>query len=186
MISLHTNLKKFVVMSLLKSFIIPVKGLKIGVHHFDFQLDKRFFKAVNPEGEVDGNFTVSLDFEKKYGMYELNFDVKGELHTACDRCLEKIPIPVEKDYSFIIKIGTGEDDLDVVFLEEEKDELDLSKYLYDYVLLSFPISKVIDCDTEEKAPCNMEMLDKLYGESNNENEEKKNVWDVLNNLNLDN
>lgn len=173
-------------MSLLKSFIIPVKGLKIGVHHFDFQLDKAFFNAINPEGNIDGQFEVSLDFEKKYGMYELDFTVQGQLKSPCDRCLEEIPIPIDKEYSFIIKIGTGEDDLDVVFIEEEKDELDVSKYMYDYAVLSFPIAKVIDCDMDENPPCNVEMLDKLYQDDNTEKEEKKNVWDVLNNLNLDN
>lgn len=186
-VSLHSNFKKkFFVMKSLRPFLLPVKGLTDGLHQYQFQISSNFFKEIDSASSIKGNFTVDVDLEKKYGMYELDFSIDGSLLAPCDRCLEQISIPIESEYKLIVKIGVGEDDLDIVFIEEMEDHLDISKYVYDYILLSFPMMNIIeDCDLLDPMPCNEEILDKLESEVESEQKEKD-VWAELKKLNLDN
>ena len=175
-------------MNPLRSFIIPVKGLKIGVHEFSYILDHSFFKAVNAESEIQAELKVSLSFDKRPTMYILDISITGDYHNACDRCLENIAIPIEIEHQLYIKKGLSEDEADVVYLEHFDDELDIARYLYEYAVISFPLTNVIDCDEMKDPPCNMDMLAKWDAETkaaNAEEENKGSIWDELNNLNLE-
>lgn len=173
-------------MNPLKVFIIPVKGIKIGIHEFDFELDKSFFKAINPEIEIDALLQVHVSFDKRPTMYILDMSVKGVLYDACDRCLEKISIPVSAEHQLFIKQGIGEEDADIVYVELFQDVINIATYLYEYAILSFPMTKIIDCDEMDKPPCNFELLDK-WEEDNSEDDEPQggSIWDELNKLNLE-
>lgn len=174
-------------MNLLRSFTIPVTGLKIGQHEFSFELDSDFFKAVNPESNIQAQLDAHVVFEKRSSMFILNIDIKGELVDSCDRCLETIPIPVQGNYELFIKQGTSEDEADLVFLESFDDELNIATYIYEYAVLSFPWIKTIECEDLENKPCNTELLKKWKQENelSKKEEDKTSVWDALNNLNLD-
>lgn len=172
-------------MNPLRSFILPVLGLKIDTHEYNFLLDDSFFKAINPEIETKAVIDAHVLFDKRPNMYILDIQISGSFKNACDRCLEIIDIPVEGSHQLFIKKGTGEDEADVVYLESFDDTLDISKFLYDYTLISFPLKKVIDCDEMQKPPCNTVMLAK-WDEANNQAEIKTgSIWDELNNLNLE-
>lgn len=171
----------------LRSFILPVKGLKIGIHEFDYELDSSFFKLVNEESELVANFDVHVVFDKRFGMYVLDLELKGHYVHPCDRCLEQIQIPVEDSHRLYIKRGVGDEEADIVYLEFFDDEINIAKYIYEFVLVSFPLMNVIDCNDMENPPCNMKMLDKwedISKEAESENKEGS-IWDDLNNLNLE-
>lgn len=174
-------------MNLLRSFTIPVKGLKIGQHEFSWKLEADFFKAVNTESNINADLEAFVIFDKRSSMYILNIEIKGNLIDTCDRCLETIPIPIEGKYEFFIKQGTSEDEADLIFLESFDDELNIATYIYEYAVLSFPLIKKVECDDLEPKPCNTELLKKWEQETKliEREEDKKSVWDALNKLNLD-
>ena len=176
-------------MNPLDLFTLPVKGLGNGIHSFDFELDALFFQAINEESTLKAKLTSCVKFDKRDSMYILDILIKGELYTNCDRCLNKISVPVNGDHRLYIKRGIGEDEAYIVYLEQFDDLLNIAKYVYDFAILSLPFKNVVeDCEELENPPCNFEMLKKWEqnsGNSDNKEEKKGNVWDELSNLKFD-
>ena len=170
----------------LDSFTIPVKGLGNGIHNFEFELDAPFFKAINEESKLDATLISKVSFDKRDSMYILDIVVEGEHIADCDRCLNEIPVLVEGEYKLYIKRGIGEDEAEIVYLEQFDDQINIAKYIYDFAILSLPFKNVIEgCEEMEKPPCNFEMLKKWEensGADDKEKEEKGNMWDQLSNL----
>ncbi|MFK7781530.1 MAG: DUF177 domain-containing protein, partial [Psychroserpens sp.] len=59
----------------LKDYTIPYVGLKIGKHHFDYQIDKTFFEHFEYDDFNDVDVKTELTFEKKSTLLELHFQV---------------------------------------------------------------------------------------------------------------
>ena len=179
----------FFVMNPIDAFTIPVKGLKNGIHLFEFLLDEAFFRAINEENNVKPNLTSNVTFDKRDSMYILDIAVKGSISDECDRCLNTIPVPVDGENRLYIKRGVGEDEAEIVYLENFDDQLNIAKYVYDFAMLSLPIKNVIEnCEEMEKPFCNFKMLDK-WEENTVEDEENDktagNIRDELSNLKFD-
>jgi len=73
---------------------IRLKGLKDGVHTFDFTVGSDFlpFFENAPDDVVTGSVRVLL--EKRVGLIIMQFNLNAELHAPCDRCLADIKIPL--------------------------------------------------------------------------------------------
>lgn len=149
----------------LAEYIIPVKGLKVGMHHFDFQVDSSFFKHFEGSPIAEGNFEVGLDFDKRHDMYNLRFDIKGQVTASCDRCLGEIQLPVTGNYELVVKLSLEEieEDIDVAFVSPEISTLSVAKWVYEYIVLSLPLRNVFECEKANPKPCDMEMLTRLEG-----------------------
>ena len=52
-------------MKALAEFTIPFVGLKEGLHHFEFDIDKTFFEAFDFEDFNDINGKIALELTKK-------------------------------------------------------------------------------------------------------------------------
>lgn len=73
--------------------------------------------------------------------------------------------------------GEGDDiDPDLIVISEEAHEWNIAHLIYDYICLSIPFRKTIDCKKLSPSPCDQEILKKIqnYGPS-----EDNSVWDVL-------
>ncbi|MEL6989610.1 MAG: DUF177 domain-containing protein, partial [Bacteroidota bacterium] len=133
-----------------------------------------FFKAFENE-ELKGQFKVKVTLEKRPSRLDFNFQIDGQLDTPCDRCLKAIKVETEKDFDLIGKIGEGEEEADIFFIEDQNKPLNIAKFVYEYINYSIPMMKV--CDENEDVSCD-ELLD-----NNTETEEDSNpVWDVLNKI----
>lgn len=115
-------------------------------------------------------------------MYILDISIDGTRTTACDRCLEYVPISVQGEHRLYIKRGDAEDEADVVYLPNFDDQLNIAKYIYEYAILSFPLINA--CEEEDGKFCNEALLDKLDEQEETE-EPSSSIWDELNKLNLE-
>ncbi len=176
-------------MNPLDSFTIPVKGLKNGIHRYEFELDTSFFQAINEESTLQPSLTAVVDLDKRDSMYILDMKISGNVQADCDRCLNPIPVIVDGAHRLYIKRGIGEDEADIVYLEQFEDQLNIAKYVYDFAMLSLPIKNVIEqCEELDSPPCNFDMLDKWdenSGTEDNKEEQKGTVWDKLSDLKFD-
>lgn len=173
------------IMDTLKQFSIPIKGIKNGIHQFEFQLSTKFFENFENSPVKDGKFEVKLEFDKRIDMFVLTFDINGSIKANCDRCLESIDLPIEDQQNLIIKISEEDvlEEVDVIYILSSQSELNVAKYIYEYIILALPLTNVYDCDSEENKPCNEEMLKHLDVSPRTDEETKDNpVWDVLKNL----
>lgn len=170
-------------MASLNNFSIPVRGIKSGVHQYNFHLDSSFFAEFTDSliGESDVN--VQLDFDKRPDMFVLDVDVQGTVKAECDRCLVDINLPIDGQYQLIIKLSDHESEVDeVVYLPAETTEINVAKYLYEFVGLSVPMMKSYDCQNDTPPPCDSAVLARLDKKEEDKKTTNNPIWDELNKL----
>lgn len=161
------------------AYSIPVQGLKIGIHHFEFKIDSAFFSRFEDSPVKEGAVRFHLQFDKRPDMFILDFELAGYVKAECDRCTATIDLPLEDNRELIVKYGEaeGEDEDEVVFISREASEFNVAKYLYEFTVLALPITNTYDCENDPHPPCNFEVLRFL---SNDASAKKTNpVWDAL-------
>ena len=90
-------------MEILKRYIVPFKGLKIGVHRFDFEVDDALFQAFESLEVKHGTAKVSIELTKAASMLTLDVEIRGEVTVECDRCLDDCILPIEFDDQIHVK-----------------------------------------------------------------------------------
>ena len=166
-------------------FIIPVRGLRNGVHEYHFDIDGEFFRAFESSPVQEGHIALTLTLDKRPDLYVLNFSFSGTLRTECDRCLAEIDLPVADEQQLLVKYSLdGEsEEADVIFISPETQQLNVARFAYEYILLAMPMIRTYDCRSEAMPPCNEEMLRYLEQQEAappaEEGEQPNSVWDEL-------
>ncbi|MDR2286953.1 MAG: DUF177 domain-containing protein [Prevotellaceae bacterium] len=153
-------------MSEVRNYIrLPLRNLEKGKHTFDVSVDTDFFSDFRNSEIIEGSVEISLEVEKFSYFMNVVLSLSGTLTVACDRCLEDIDIPVEDEYLLSVRFGeapkepedanTGED---VMYVNAEDDEIDLTVYIYESICLALPIQRVHGDDDNGNSLCNPEML----------------------------
>ncbi|HQU61037.1 MAG TPA: DUF177 domain-containing protein, partial [Saprospiraceae bacterium] len=183
-------------------YSIPVKGLRNGIHQFDFQIDRSFFDNFENSPISDGDIRLHLEFDKRPDMFVLQFDFEGTVRAECDRCLAEINLPISDSQMLLVKFSLEEevDEAEMVYISPETIKLNVAQYIYEFICLSMPMIKVYDCESEAVRPCDDDMLRYLSNSQEQEQEapaeaeeeeqeskeEKPNpIWDELKKLSND-
>jgi uncharacterized protein len=177
---LRPVLKNGLAMAAFTPYSIPVMGLKIGIHHYTYELDRDFF-GLFPDSPVEiGSVKVDVQLEKRSDMLVLDFNVEGHVEATCDRCTAVIQLPVHDERQLIAKYGDseGEEEDEVVFISREDSTFNVAKYLYEFTILSMPITNTYDCQNEATPPCNQEILKYLTPEEDSK-PSSDSIWDSL-------
>jgi uncharacterized metal-binding protein YceD (DUF177 family) len=118
------------------------------------------------------------------GFFELHFLTKGFVTVSCDRCLDDMEQPIEADNVLTVKLGDAySDDDDTVTIDENEGILDLSWFIYEFIMLAIPIKHV-----HAPGKCNSAMtqkLEELSGAVRSGEEEAEAIdprWEKLKNL----
>jgi uncharacterized protein len=179
-------------MSYLRQFTIPIQGLKIGIHEYEFLINDKFFTHFEDSPIEEGTFKVKFLIDIREDMLVLTFDLDGSIKTDCDRCLVSINLPIESREDLIIKYAKeADDEVDIVYIERGAAELNVATYLYEYICLAMPVANIYDCEDEEENVCDLKMLDYLDNKEAESIEEKKednsssSPWGELDNFNKD-
>jgi len=170
-------------MKALNAFTLPISGLKVGNHEFEFLLDQSFFKKFEASPIDSGSVAVQVFLDKRPDMLVLSFTIKGKIAAECDRCLAEIDLPISGNHDLIVKFQPEEAEPvpELVFMDREATELDISSYIYEFVCLSVPIIKTYDCADEDPIPCNEDLLDILDGDEEEPSSDNP-IWDALKDL----
>jgi len=151
-----------------RAFEIAFVGLKPGIHEFNYELDDQFFKEKGAEDLTNAKANIKLLFEKNNGFMLLKFEVGGKTDVTCDRCGNPLKIDLWDEFKMLIKLvdnademNEQEEDPDVFYLSRTESHMDVSNWLYEFVLLSVPMQRM--CAKEELGgpQCNTEVLEKL-------------------------
>lgn len=168
-------------MNAFAAYSIPILGLKIGIHHFKYNVDSAFFGAFEESPITAGTVDFELVFDKRADMIVLDFSLRGYAQAICDRCTAQINLPLEDDRQLIVKYGAIEEEEDeVVFISREASHLNVAKYLYEFAVLALPITNTYDCQNDPEPPCNFEIL--KYLTPGSDQDESDSVWDALKGL----
>lgn len=171
----------------LSSYNIAFKGLALGKHEFDFQIDKKFFDHFDGGIADDGNVQAKVILEKQSALMVLWFHVSGTVKIQCDRCLDLYDQPISAENQVFIKYGedTFEEGDDVIWVDVNDHQVNIAQMLYDFIILAIPIRQIHPKNENGKRGCNPEMLKKLKDLSyNTENHEEQtdSRWDDLKKL----
>ena len=163
---------------------IDLKALKEQDTSLEFTLDDNYFAALDGSQLEHGTLHVSVSIRKMAGFFEFLFHTEGTVIVSCDRCLDDMEQPIETDNQLIVKLGTAyaEED-DTVTVDENEGMLDLSWFIYEFIMLAIPIKHV-----HAPGKCNSAMtqkLEELSGAVRSDKEEAEAIdprWSALSEL----
>ena len=168
----------------LESYKIDLKGVKDETTRLDFDLNDDFFWALDGSQLEHGALHVSVSIRKMAGFFELLFHTEGSVVVTCDRCLDDMDQPIETDNKLMVKLGdTYSEDDDTVTIDENEGMLDLSWFIYEFIMLAIPIKHV-----HAPGKCNSAMtqkLEELSGAVRSSEEKEEAIdprWEKLKNL----
>ena len=166
-------------------FSIPYKGLNDGNHRFQFEVDDQFFQHFDNDEINNGRFVIDLDFDKKQGVSVMEFELNGYAGMNCDRCMERIQLPIHGHFRMLMKFGNEDDSTDeVMYVDPDISILHLGQLIYEFILLSIPMVKVYNCENDDPRPCNLDILNKLDSETEQPNPTSS-IWDSLRGINFE-
>ena len=163
-----------VMMKPLKDYTIPFVGLKLGKHHFDYQIDEAFFELFEYDDFNSANVSVTVVLEKKTTLLEIDFKVSGHVNVNCDLTNEPYNQELESDYTLVVKFGEefNDDFEDIVILPHGEFEINVAQYIYEQIILSIP-AKCVHPGVED-GTLDSDILEKLEELSPKSIEEKEN------------
>ena len=123
---------------------IPLKTLAPGVHTYEYELDRKFFEAIDGEEVKKGNVNVILNVRRTSSSFELNFDIEGVIKVPCTRCLDDMKLEVDTESRLIVKFGSeySEESDEIVIIPEVEGEINIAWFLYEFIALTIPIKHV--------------------------------------------
>ena len=127
----------------LECYKIDLKGLTEAETAFEWDVDDRFFSALDATEVRQGSLHVSGSIRKASGFFELLLHVVGTVSITCDRCLDQMDQPIEADNRLVVKFGSGnsEED-DTIVVSEDEGILDCAWLVYETIALAIPIQHV--------------------------------------------
>lgn len=147
-------------MDILKRYNIPHKGLSIGCHGFNFTIDNHFFESFEGSEIEKGAAGIAVNVEKQSSLLTLNFEMKGNVTVACDRCLDDLELPFECKSTLYVRFAETEDEYDgeIMWFSPSETEIPLAQYIYETIILNLPYQRVHEEDENGESSCNEDML----------------------------
>jgi len=171
-----------------REYEIAWQGLKPGIHLFMYDIDDPFMQARDGEtGFKDWETRVTLKFDKHEGFFMLHFDIDGQVTVPCDRCGDDFRLRLWDEFDLVIKLmgedaAELEDEVDVAFIPRSETVIDVSDWLYEFVMLSVPLQHIHPNGPNGETGCNPEALKLLNQLSGHEDEQLNPLWKGLENL----
>lgn len=123
-----------------------------------FQGRRRVVQAFGSTEIKDGDCDVSVALERGESMLTLDVNVDGSVVVECDRCLEDCNVPIHYEGQLLVKFSdeVHEYDGEVIWLLPMEDEVDLTQYIYESIVLALPYQRV-----HPDGECNPDMLERF-------------------------
>lgn len=153
---------------------IEFKGLKEGLHDYNFEVDDKFFEHFKESLVEVGAVNVRVKLEKRSSFLKLILHFTGWVELTCDNCLEAYRQTVDLETEQFVKFGEEtefEDGDNVIWVLPEEHAINLAQVIYEYTILSIPIRHVHPNESGENS-CDPEMLKKLNEYTHHDEEEE--------------
>lgn len=173
-------------MDILKQYRIPFTGLKLGVHHFRFDVGEDFFRCFPSSALGKSDVHVDVKFEKRESFFVLDFFIGGTVEVECDRCMERFDQEILDEHKVYVKFDSEakrqhEEDEDIIYISPNDIYVDVSQLIYELVNLSMPMQKICPPKADGSPGCNEKVLKILKGKKDNDKEPDPR-WAALKNI----
>ena len=165
-------------------FLIPVSGLALGSHSYQFEINDDFFAEREYSEIQQGKVNVSLKIDRQETLMVLHFGIEGTVRVVCDRCADEFDLPIRDEREFFLKLGTenAEESDDVEVISADQADYDVSSLVYEFIILAIPMHRV-----HPEGQCNPEVMAMLNREEATEDEETDTIdprWAALKDIDL--
>lgn len=168
-----------------REFEIAFVGLKPGIHEYNYSVDSRFFEKFENSELQNAKVDVKLKLDKKSGIFLLHFDINGYVNVPCDRCGEEFDLTLWDEFDLVVKIIDDDlvqakslEDAEVAYIGRSESLLDVSFWIYEFIVLSVPMQHIHPDDNDGNSSCNADVLKILERTQ----EQKENlIWNQLKN-----
>lgn len=129
---------------MMKEFLIPFVGLKLGKHRFDYQINNKFFQEFDYHQFEDVSVNVELEFEKKATLLELSFKHQGSVNVPCDITGEQFDLPIKGKLNLVVQFGEeyNDDNEELLVLPHGEYQVNVAQYIYEMIVLSVPAKRI--------------------------------------------
>ena len=168
-------------MDAIKEHSIVFSGLKDGPHEFSFELGDGFFTAAHDEELEGGSVRMHVHLDKTPTMLVASMRADGAVRLHCDHCNGPMSFPVKGTEQQLFHLNGrdhfDEDDDEVVALDPDQNEINLTHCFYECVRLALPIRRV-----HPEGQCDPEVDNALKARSVESEHEPDPRWAALNKL----
>lgn len=146
---------------------IAWQGLKPGEHTFVYEIDDRFMlERITGGGLSDWKANITLIFDRHENFFILRFDIDGSVTVPCDRCGDEFSLKLWDEFKLVIKLlGENAEDVDeeddVIFIPRSETVIEISGWLYEFLMLSIPIQRIHPDLPDGQERCNPKALSLL-------------------------
>lgn len=151
-----------------RAFEIAFVGLKPGIHEFEYVVDDKFFVEKGETDFANCHANIKLSLDKKSSFMLLKFEIGGKADVTCDRCGNNLGMDIWDEFNMLVKLVENPDELneqeenpDVHYISRTESHIDVGNWIYEFVLLSFPMQKMCSEEKMGGPQCNNEVLEKL-------------------------
>ncbi len=173
------NFQRRIIVDYLEQFVIPFHGLKNGTHHYNYIIDNEFFENFEFTEITEGDFRVDLNLEKQERMLEFEFAISGKAKLDCDRCGGDLLQAVDGKNKLIIKFGPEKQEIsdEILIIPESEHRIDISSFIYEFIMLHLPYKRVHAPDEDGNSTCNPEVIERLGVKSEHASTDPR--WEAL-------
>lgn len=166
-------------------YVVRFSELKEDKETFEFVLGDSFFKVFQSSEWENGRITAIVLVQKRHDGITIDIELNGDVKVYCDRCLDVFSYRIETSDRLFVKYGQADEEIDdnVVIVSRDDNQIDLSHFLFEYLVLSLPITKAHPENEDGSSDCDVKMMERLS--SHIVSEETENIdprWDDLKKL----
>ncbi len=167
-----------------REFEIAFVGLKPGEHVFNYTITDSFFENFEKPDFTDARIEVKMEMDKKQGTFLLKFYINGKVMIPCDRCGDEYEMTLWDEFELLVKqiddaevAKKNEDDAEVAYIARSESIIDVSTWIYEFIILSVPIQHIHPDDENGVSTCNPVVLEILNRQNN---DVAHTIWEDLN------
>lgn len=127
-------------MRMMDTYKIDLLGSGLGGKTFEWDEDDEFF--ANIDGLIQrGTVHTTVACLSAGAIYKFQIHSVGTVIVPCDRCLADLELRIETTDLLSVKLGDEWDDEgDCVVVPEAEGYIDLAQFIYEFIVLSMPIT----------------------------------------------
>ncbi len=171
-------------MNLLKDYIIPIEGLKDGLYHYNYHINKSFTDQFNYQDIVDIYAQAKVTLKKVNTMLDFSIIINGKILAECDRCLDEFYMDIAFENNFTVKLDDNimDDDEEMIYIPSQSKEFDIAPYIFETIVFAIPMKKIHPFNKIGESLCNPEFISKLNRYTVSESVTNDPRWDKLKEL----
>jgi uncharacterized metal-binding protein YceD (DUF177 family) len=113
-------------------------GLKVGKHHFEYQISNAFFEVFDYD-EFESSDQSECSFREEEHDARIGFKHEGTVNVPCDLTSEDFDLPIQGEMKLLVRFGDtyNNDNEELLVLPFGEFELDIAQYIYEMMRFLF-------------------------------------------------